>query len=397
VWDEKENLSGQQVEQSLDEGARDTTEPAVGVEERRPRVDADRGGHRSIVRRHRVTHVAMASVRGGLLRVMESLAGEQRRDHEVRLLSPSPPSDDAGLAACWSEWTAFGNADLGAHLRLLQALRSWQTDAVILHAGSPGELALATALARPLAHTVVVEHLPEYYPRRRTGSDLLLRTLKRRASLWVSVSEAGARALERSWRLPQGTLKVLHNGVAEPERGGGPPVTDVGRESMVVAFGRREPRKGFDTFVTVAATLVAQGVPARWLWVGAEVDGRDGVVELRHWSDGIGAILHQATLVLLPSRTEGLPLVLLEAMACAVPVVASAVGGIPEVLIDGKNGILVAPEDVAGWVDRVGRLLGAEENRAALARAARKTWEERFTAGAMARRYEVELQRLWAA
>jgi glycosyltransferase involved in cell wall biosynthesis len=328
----------------------------------------------------------MAAARGGLQRVVESLAAEQLRDHEVRILSPLPPVGPPQLAACWNEWTAAGNGDLGAHLRLFRALRSWRGGVVILHAGSPGELALAAALAARMAAAVVVEHLPEYYPRRRPGRDPFLRALKRRAALWVSVSRAGARALERDWRLEPGTLAVVHNGVAEPARAGAE-MFGVGEcEGVVVAFGRPEARKGFDTFVAVAATLAARGVGARWVWVGA--------VELLPWAEGIGAFLRGATLVLLPSRTEGLPLVLLEAMACAAPVVASAVGGIPEALTDGENGILLPPGGVEAWAESVGGLLAAPERRAALGRAARRTWEGRFTAAAMARRWEAELQRL---
>src|SRR5207244_3595867 len=70
-------------------------------------------------------------------------------------------------------------------------------------------------------------------------------------------------------------------------------------------------------------------------------------------------------LFLLPSATEAFGLAALEAMACGVPVVASAAGGIPEVVEDGKTGFLAPPGDVATMVDRALRALGnaAEHSR----------------------------------
>ncbi len=74
--------------------------------------------------------------------------------------------------------------------------------------------------------------------------------------------------------------------------------------------------------------------------------------------ESVGDVLRGADLFLLPSATESFGLAALEAMACAVPVVASAVGGIPEVVEDGKTGFLAPPGDVAGMAERALRLLG---------------------------------------
>jgi L-malate glycosyltransferase len=74
--------------------------------------------------------------------------------------------------------------------------------------------------------------------------------------------------------------------------------------------------------------------------------------------ESVGDVLRGADLFLLPSATESFGLAALEAMACAVPVVASAVGGIPEVVEDGKTGFLAPPGDVPGMAERALRLLG---------------------------------------
>lgn len=87
------------------------------------------------------------------------------------------------------------------------------------------------------------------------------------------------------------------------------------------------------------------------------------------------AVLAGADLFALTSRHEGLPIALLEAMALAVPPVASAVGGVPEVVTDGVDGVLVPAGDVAGFVAAFRRLADDPAQRAALGAAARRRSE----------------------
>jgi len=96
-------------------------------------------------------------------------------------------------------------------------------------------------------------------------------------------------------------------------------------------------------------------------------------------------VLAAADLLALPSRTEGLPMAALEAMAAGVAVVASAVGSLPEVLADGA-GVLVPAGDV-GALRQALELLSAPEDRDRLASAARRRVESRYGDAAMARSY----------
>lgn len=346
----------------------------------------------------RVVHLHQARAQGGLVRVVGALARAQGTRHEVSVVGPLAPSEgDVDLHLL----TVTGNRDLRGHLRLAGLLGQLAPDVVFLHAGSPGELALAAAAAERSAAAVVVEHLPTYFPLETKSTRALARWAKRRASAWVSVSADGARFLERSWRLPAGTLDVVLNGVPEPEEREperGLREALEGR-SFVLALGAPQERKGYDVFSGLARRVGPAHPDLAWLWVGAPERGRDGAVTLWPWLEqGIGWLLRRAEALLVPSRAEGCPLVVLEALACATPVLASAVGGIPELVEDDVSGLLAAPGDLEGWGRQLRRLLGDAGLRERLGGAGREAWQERYTAEAMAARHErvmAEAVRRW--
>lgn len=360
------------------------------------------GGKRAVDGAQRVAHVAVAGVRGGLMRVVESLSLAQARECEIRVLSPLEPRwVDRPAAAGWRPLAVRGNLDLGGHRALLRELRAFAPDVVVLHAGSPGELALAAALSARARATVVVEHLAEHFPLSRPLRDHVLARLKRRATLWLSVSGRGARHLEQRWRLPDGAIGTIHNGVDEP-----PPGPDGGGDlglpagEVVLGMGRPDARKGFDVFVETARRAGESRPGTAWVWVGATERRREGSVLCLPWVDDVAPLLRRSSLLLVPSRAEGLPLVLLEAWACGVAVAASAVGGIPEVLEDGVSGLLLPAGEPGAWASAVGPLLDDRARRAALARGGRERWQAEYSLAAMVGRYRRACDRavrLWPA
>lgn len=98
-------------------------------------------------------------------------------------------------------------------------------------------------------------------------------------------------------------------------------------------------------------------------------------------------LLAACDLVLMPSRWEGLPIAMLEAMACGKPVVATAVGGVPDVIEDGANGVLVPPGDMAAFASQLRRLLEEPARRQALGARARIDVLRRFDVARTAAQY----------
>jgi glycosyltransferase involved in cell wall biosynthesis len=176
-------------------------------------------------------------------------------------------------------------------------------------------------------------------------------------------------------------------------------------------FSRLNPLKGIEYFIDAAAQLLLRFPHARFWIVGdsvtpeyrdelqARVDAlglRERVAFLGFRSD-VPALLRQVAVSVLPSLSEGLSNVVLEAMAAGVPVVATAVGGTPELITHGETGLLVPPRDAHALAGAVASLLADPARAQALGAAARRTVAARFSLQAMVREterlYEQLLQR----
>lgn len=158
-------------------------------------------------------------------------------------------------------------------------------------------------------------------------------------------------------------------------------------------------RKGIDVLLDALAALAARGLRPL-LWVagdGAERAAlagqaqRLGVARQVEWlgqRDDVGDLLAAADAFVLPSRAEGLGVAALEAMAAGRAVVASAVGGLAEAVIDGRSGLLVPPGDAVALAAALERLLREPDLRAALAAGGPARVAEGFLAEQMVAAYE---------
>lgn len=260
------------------------------------------------------------------------------------------------------------------------ALRRLRPDLVHVN----GRLALPEALVARILGYPVVTYI---HDGRLEGP----RALVGRAAPWLASHEvlcvchshgAGLRIGNREPRvvfpsvpLPEAPARAVH-----------PPEAKV----VVGTIGVLSPRKGSDLFVDVAERLAADGVPAELRLAGPLEDsplavwGRGQIArgervgmrwlgqtdvpeELRSWD-----------IMVMPSRADPFPLVVLEAMGAAVPVVGFAVDGIAEQLAEGA-GVLVAPEDASALATAVRELVEDPQRRAALGAAGRERVAGNFT------------------
>jgi glycosyltransferase involved in cell wall biosynthesis len=182
-------------------------------------------------------------------------------------------------------------------------------------------------------------------------------------------------------------LEVVRNGLDTarfspvPHPQGAPP--------CIIAVGRLVETKGFHVLVEACARLRDRGLPCRCLIIGDGPEAgrlKDLVNDFRV-NDRVvlrGKLppaelmpyYRQADVLAMPScirhqDADGIPTVLIEALAMEIPVVATRVSGIPELVVDGKTGLLVAPDDAAALAEALARLLRDQELARRLARAGR--------------------------
>jgi glycosyltransferase involved in cell wall biosynthesis len=172
-----------------------------------------------------------------------------------------------------------------------------------------------------------------------------------------------------------------------------------GTGPIILAAGRLSPEKGFRYLIEAASRIVKRLPEARFVIVGEGAErpaleariqslGLSEVVRLPGFRHDVDSLLPYADLVVLPSLTEGLPNVALEAAAAGVPVVATAVGGTPEVVLDCVTGYLVPSGDPVRLADRIGNILTQPDLANRFGAAARQRMYECFTFEGQARAYQ---------
>ncbi len=167
---------------------------------------------------------------------------------------------------------------------------------------------------------------------------------------------------------------------------------------IVGAAGRLSPEKGFDVLVkaaeivlrtesTVGIVLFGTGRCRDALAQQVKDLGLTGSFVFQGFRPDLDRFVPSFDLLVLPSHTEGLPNVVLESLAAGVPVVATAVGGTPEIVADGANGYLVPPRNHEALAQRILQALAAPEQLKEMGAHGRQTVAERFTFPRQAEQY----------
>ena len=207
----------------------------------------------------------------------------------------------------------------------------------------------------------------------------------RDAEFVTTCTDANRRHLVEVLGLPSSKVRLCRHGVDAARFLPGPAAPRVGR---IVSVGRLVPKKGFDVLVRACGTLRRRGVRFELRIVGGgelrealrALADAEGIADLVHLTGSVShaevakelaaaEVFALAPSVMPDGDRDGIPNVLLEALAAEVPVVATAVSGIPEVLADGVNGRLVEPGRPDLLADVLAELLADPGQRARLAAA----------------------------
>jgi glycosyltransferase involved in cell wall biosynthesis len=270
-------------------------------------------------------------------------------------------------------------------LRLRTALKAARPDVVHSHGRQADALSgmLVPRLGLPRVSTLHLVEDAATGPRR--AAQVLVARLRHRAGgRLLCVSDFQRERYVAAFPWAAGTTSVIYNGVIAP--------TDRIRPTRpvrsVLALGLLRPDRGHEYLVDAAALLPADVViriagdgPLRSHLASAisALPAGSASVRMLGFRADIHELLDQTTVLAHPSLADALPTAVIHALASGVPVVATAVGGTPEVLPPG-TGVLVPSRDAAALADAIGVLLRDPERQAALAAAGRLHYERTFSA-----------------
>ncbi len=347
-------------------------------------------------RQLRVVHVVNQLDMGGMEKLLVEFARHaDRQRFQLHFLSLGKPGPLAGeidkLGWPVTELATPPGLRPGLLFRLLRFFRQFKADVVhthntkpLLYAGPAGYLAGARVI-----HT---RHGQRFNARGRETAAFRLAT--RLADRVVCVSRDSAR-LSASEGIAPSRICTVWNGIDLTR------FQPVGpnREGPVIAVGRLVPVKDFSTLVHAAAFVVKEHPSFRLEIAGGgecynelrelieQLNLQDHVKLLGEVRD-IPSLLSKGRLFVLPSLSEGISLTLLEAMAARLPIVATRVGGTPEVVDDGVTGLLVSPRSPKNLAEAILRLLDDPEISDRMGKLGRARVEANFDVRIMVGAYE---------
>lgn len=354
----------------------------------------------------KVLHVIDSLHLGGAQEVVLNLAtcGDRRRfTHEVATMH--------GRGVYWERMAALG---IPLHSLSPHKFLPWYAASLpellvrgrfdILHCHLIASNIIAKPLGRMCGVPVILnhDHTNDDY---RAGNRirLALDSLSNRlATHIIAVSDSCRKFLIEREGVPEAKITLIQNAIdlgrfstSCGTRAGARKALGLPDDRPVVAgVGRLNPQKNFSLFIRIAAGVLKQHPQAVFILAGEGPE--EGHLRRLALECGVGDRFHfcgyvpdtrqvylAADVLLMPSLFEGLPMSLLEAMAMRVPVVASALDGIAEVVEDGRDGFLVPSGDVAGFAGRVCRLIETPALRDQVGAAASDKITHRFSSGRM--------------
>lgn len=296
--------------------------------------------------------------------------------------------------------------DAGCVLRLRRLFREEGVSVVHPHEFTLSVFA-TTAAALASVPAIVTLHSAQRFPERMRRR-IAIRWAARQAFAATTVSEATKTEIVRRLGMRGEEWRVIVNGVPTPEGHRERVRQELGIQPdarLLLAVGNLYSVKGHDVLVrAMAAVARRENLPTWTLAVAGRGEEREGLERLARelevdskvvflgFREDVGDLLHAADLFVHPSRSEGLPLAVIEAMSVGLPVVASDVGGIPEVVSDGVTGILVPPEDVDSLAAGIASLLADPARAEAIGETGRRAARDAYGIDRMVERY-LELYR----
>lgn len=355
-------------------------------------------------RRLTVLHVVQPPIGGAPIHVRLLSAYLAERGHDVTVAAPPDSLLAQDPSAVWRflEMPELvrepdPRRDFAALRGLTKLFRSSPWDVVHLHSSKAGFVGrIAAQVAGTRAAIVYTPHCYSFLAHLGRWQTPMYRTMERAVgncahsvlvSRWEFISgyDAGVFESRRASIIPNGADLGVNAQTARRER-----PSENGRVPPIVGtVTRMQPQKGVDTFLHMAAAIHRTNPDVRFALVGDGPDrdayqalavdlGLEDVCEFTGHRTDIAALLQTLDVFVLSSRWESHPLALLEAMAAGLPTVATRVGGVPEIIRPGIDGLLVPPDDPQALASAVATILDDPSAAQVMGRSAHRRYLKRF-------------------
>lgn len=375
--------------------------------------------------RRRIAHIITRLSKGGAQEnTFHTVRLADRARYEVDLISgPTPGHEGSIETAVEAAGIAIQREpclvraplpfhDLLALRGLTQKLREGRYDLVHTHtskAGFLGRLAAERAGIRHVVHTPHGNIFDGYFNAAITRMYVWMeRHAARRTSRIIELTEGGIEAHLAEGIGQREQFRVVFSGIdtapyeaALARRAATRAALGIAEDTVLIGgVGRLAPVKGFTYFAALARTLKATDPDLYFVHAGegeeaAHVQNEAGdAVQFLGPCDDIPELMAALDVLVVPSLNEGMGRVILEAGAAAVPVVATRVGGIPDIVDDGETGLLVAPRSVDELVSAVRSLVHSPERRRLMGATARAKVVPHYSLAAMVQRIEAIYEEL---
>ena len=328
--------------------------------------------------------------RGGQDQLFALLKGLRQRRHQVHLICQ--PGTLLGTRAAENGISIHPLAvrsELGlvSFLSLIRILRKVHPD--ILAFNTPKAICMGTMASKlaPVGAKIIF---------RRVNFPLRNNFFSRFKYTWgidsvIAISESIHLQLQMCG-IPASLIKTIYEGMdlslyplpAEPKR------RDPGRPAVIGTVAHLSQEKGLNYLIEAASLIPGVQNRMRFVIVGdgkclqelKDLSTRKGLQDVFHFAGfhtSTHTFMESFDIFALPSLSEGLSSAILEAMAASLPIIATKVGGIPELVKDGENGLLVAPANPAGLARAIQRMADNPEESALMGRRGRERMEKQFT------------------
>jgi glycosyltransferase involved in cell wall biosynthesis len=330
---------------------------------------------------------------GGMFKVADYLIQEQSADPSLEVAALVPLDTRGGSNAFVSAYYlifALGHVIYGAwrgdlvgvHVNMAERLSLFRKSAVIL---------ISKAMGIPVVLHLHAAQLPQFYRELPSLIKRFVRWVFSLANTCVVLGTASRAFVIDELGMAAKKVEIVVNGVPEPTKCRKISGTNSTREILFV--GNLSERKGVSDLLdalsllknenlNIKATFVGGGDLAHYRGRARELDVAD-IANFAGWldQDELATLMAGADLLVLPSYDEGLPLVILEALANGVAVVCTPVGEIPNFLSDGENAVFVPPGNVQELAEAIKNVLKDASFKKSLEDAGLKVYKERFSLG----------------